>query len=160
MSAPHPSPLRILVYGFGNPGRLDDGVGPRFAEAIEAWAEVEGHKHIQCETGYQLNIEDAETIGHYDVVVFADASQEPEIEDFAITKLKPDSARIEFTMHAVSPGYVLKLCKDLYGMAPKAWLVHIRGESWGFGEGLSEAAEQNMLRAMKGLEKRFRSWQK
>ena len=144
--------LRILVYGYGNPGRRDDGLGPRFAEAVEAWADLEGLTHISCETAYQLNIEDAETIGHFDVVVFADASQEPGIEEYAITRLESDPARIEFSMHAVSPGFVLKLCEDLYSEAPEAWLVHIRGESWDFGEGLSQRAQHNLLRALKGLE--------
>ena len=29
--------MKILVYGYGNPGREDDGLGIRFAEIIETW---------------------------------------------------------------------------------------------------------------------------
>ena len=28
--------MKILVIGYGNPGRLDDGLGPAFAERIQA----------------------------------------------------------------------------------------------------------------------------
>ena len=27
----------ILIYGYGNPGRQDDGLGPTLVDALETW---------------------------------------------------------------------------------------------------------------------------
>jgi len=45
----------ILVYGYGNPGRGDDGLGPALVEALE----LLGATGLDCESDYQLAIEDA-----------------------------------------------------------------------------------------------------
>jgi len=62
--------MKILVIGYGNLGRLDDGLGPAFAERVQA-LDLSG---VTVESNYQLNIEDADLIAQFDVVVFADAS--------------------------------------------------------------------------------------
>ncbi|VGO14536.1 hypothetical protein PDESU_03099 [Pontiella desulfatans] len=62
--------MSTLVIGYGNPGRLDDGLGPAFAERIQGL----GLSGVTVESNYQLNIEDAELVSRYDTVVFADAS--------------------------------------------------------------------------------------
>ena len=46
---------RILLIGYGNPARVDDGLGPALAKAIEQL----GLADITVETGYQLQVEDA-----------------------------------------------------------------------------------------------------
>ena len=70
-----------------------------------------------------------------DIVIFADASIE-EIDDFIFTKVNPDNSTIEFTMHAVSPAFVLDLCRKLYGKCPETYLIHIKGYEWEFEEKL------------------------
>lgn len=130
---------KILVYGFGNPGRQDDGLGVSFAEAMQQWAISEGIHELATETNYQLNLEDASTISAFDVVVFADAS-EADVPDFRLELLEP-SARTEFSMHAVSPAFILHLCKDIFNKSPEAWLLHIKGYKWNFlAEPTNEAA--------------------
>ena len=54
----------ILVYGYGNPGRGDDGLGPAFVEALE----LLGATDLDCESDYQLAIEDAASLAKYDVL--------------------------------------------------------------------------------------------
>jgi hydrogenase maturation protease len=56
---------KILVYGIGNPGRQDDGLGILFAEKIEEWLQNQGFINVEVTSNYQLNIEDAEKISHY-----------------------------------------------------------------------------------------------
>ena len=34
--------MRILIYGYGNPGRQDDGLGIRLSEELENWAHQQG----------------------------------------------------------------------------------------------------------------------
>lgn len=144
--------MKVLVYGYGNPGRKDDGLGVLCADAIEVWAKDKGYDWIDVDTAYQLNIEDADTISNYDEVYFVDASLE-EIDDLVITEVSPDDAKIEFSMHAVSPSYVLDLCQKIFGKHPKTHLIHIKGYEWDFVEGLTDKAEVNLQKAINYLQK-------
>lgn len=35
------SPIKILIYGYGNPGRQDDGLGNEFIKRMEKWVRSE-----------------------------------------------------------------------------------------------------------------------
>lgn len=131
----------IVVYGIGNPGREDDGLGIRFAE----WVADRGFSGVSVESNYQLNVEDALTISHYDIVVFADACAN-KIRDFRVSVLEP-AAQVVFTTHAMTPGSVLGLCHDLYEKCPASFLLEISGCRWGFVERLSRPAQQRLTRA-------------
>jgi len=98
---------------------------------------------------YQLNIEDAYTLKDCDAVVFADATAEGGNEP-ALVEIGP-SAGIAFTSHEMSPASVLALCHELFGRAPRAYLLVVRGYDWEMGEGLSERARANLARATKVL---------
>jgi hydrogenase maturation protease len=98
---------------------------------------------------YQLNIEDAYTLKDCDAVVFADATAEGGDEP-ALVEIGP-SAGIAFTSHEMSPASVLALCHELFGRAPRAYLLAVRGYDWEMGEGLSERARANLARATKVL---------
>jgi hydrogenase maturation protease len=137
--------MQILVYGYGNPGRQDDGLGIELVNRLEKWAEDMGLAGIQFDNNYQLNIEDADAISEMDLVFFADASEE-EIEDYCLSRVdgKKD---ISFTTHAASPAYIVKLCQELFQKDPLVYLVHIKGYEWAFQEGLSPKAEDNLTEA-------------
>ncbi len=137
---------RILVYGYGNPGRQDDGLAAELIRRLDDWK----HKHflasaISTDCNYQLNIEDAAVIFPYGLVVFADASDE-EIDDFKLTPITPDSD-ISFTMHAVNPAYVVNLCREIYGNDPEAYLLHIKGYQWEMKEELTQKAVASLDKA-------------
>lgn len=138
---------KILVYGYGNPGRADDGLGIAFAEAIESWVVKNNIENVSCESNYQLNIEDSEIISQYDIVLFADASLE-EISSVSLTKVLPSDSRVEFSMHAVSSAFVLDLCNQIYNVTPQTWLIHIKGFDWDFREGFSIDAKINLEKAL------------
>ena len=142
-----PTNKRILIYAYGNPGRQDDGLGNRFIEDIGEWIEKEQLQQIELESNYQLNIEDAWNIAGRDIVIFVDASVE-DIEDFRLSEVTPSEGRSEFTMHAVSPAFVLALCIRLYDKHPRTYLLGIRGYEWEFREGLSEKAGKNLYSAL------------
>jgi len=138
--------MKILLYGYGNPGRQDDGLGNAFINDIEEWVKKQGLEGFSFDSNYQLNIEDALEISNYDLVVFVDASVE-EIEDFCISKVDA-STKVTFTTHAASPGYVVGLCKKMYNKAPVTLLLHIKGYEWELAEGLTEKAKQNLEKAI------------
>ncbi|UBM61144.1 hydrogenase maturation protease [Candidatus Sulfidibacterium hydrothermale] len=135
---------KILFYGYGNPGRQDDGLGVLCAEKIKQWAtENLPDNTIDVDTNYQLNIEDAEKMSHYDIVIFADASQE-KIRQYELSRLKPSPTQVEFTMHAVSPAYVLHLCQNLFEKKPVTYLLHLRGYAWQFNQKPTHQALENL----------------
>jgi hydrogenase maturation protease len=137
----------ILVFGYGNPGRQDDGLGNEFIVEIDKWLKENGISNIETDSNYQLNIEDAEAISQRDLVLFVDASVE-DIEDFCLTEIDPSASKIEFTMHAVSPAFILDLCQKIYQKYPKTYLLHIKGYEMELQEGLTEKGKENLDKAL------------
>jgi hydrogenase maturation protease len=118
----------ILLYGYGNPGRQDDGLGVALVEQLEAWAAAERISGIVCDSNYQLNAEDALAVADSRLVVFIDATREG-AEPFTFRRLAP-RATIAFSTHAMAPESVLALSAELYGKSPPAWMLAIRGTEW------------------------------
>lgn len=141
----------VLIYGYGNLGRCDDGLGVRCAQELESWVLDNGMEHVTVETTYQLNIEDAERIGDFDIVYFIDASIEDGLDDVTITRVEPNSLPIEFSMHAVTPAFVLKLCNTIFDRYPEVFLVHIRGYEWDFDERITNEAKPNLYKALEQI---------
>lgn len=137
--------MQILIYGYGNPGRQDDGLGIALVSQLEEWAAENQITWIRFDNNYQLNIEDAEAISNHDLVIFADASEE-EIDDFCLSVVD-GSGKLAFTTHSASPSYILKLCQELFQKDPLVLLLHIKGYAWEFKEGLSQKAKENLQAA-------------
>jgi hydrogenase maturation protease len=133
---------KVLVLGYGNPSRGDDGLGLRLAEELEA----DCPPGVDVDTGFQLNIEDAATASEYDVVVFVDAAASGG-EPFEVKRLEP-SAEITFSSHVVSPETILAICQDSFDRTPEAYLLAIRGYEFDFSEDLSEGAARNLGEAL------------
>ncbi len=142
---------KVLIYGYGNPGRQDDVVGARIVELVDKWIEDEKIEHISTDCNYQLNIEDAAVIADYDIVIFIDASVVEDVEQFRLETVEPNAATIEFTMHAVSTAFVVDLCRKIYGKTPKVSVLHIKAYEFDFKEELTTKTAENMLAAFKFL---------
>jgi hydrogenase maturation protease len=140
---------KILVYGYGNPGRRDDGLGPALAERLEA----EHLPGVTTDSNYQLQVEDAAAVSQCDAVIFVDAA-DAGAAPFSFTGLEP-SDETAFTTHSVSPASVLALCRDLYGTHAAAYLLAIRGYEWDMGEGLTHAAKKNFEEALRFIKQKI-----
>lgn len=134
---------KILVYGYGNPGRQDDGLGVRFVEWLNKWLNDEEIYNIDTDSNYQLNIEDAVNLNQYEQVFFVDASQERDIEHYSITPVIPND-KVNFTMHASSPAYIVHVCQGLYNTFPDTRLIHIKGYEWEFMKDMTINARKNL----------------
>lgn len=143
---------KILVYGYGNPAREDDAFGPVMVDELEQWAKENLIENIEFDSNYQLNIEDSDAIADKDIVVFIDASIEP-IEDFVLTEVTPSDSRIEFTMHAVSPAFILDMANKIYNKYPKTYLLHVKGYSMELQEGFTEKGKENYDKAISYIKK-------
>lgn len=149
---------RVLVYGYGNPGRQDDGLGIVMAEKIQNWIEEHQLTCMTTDSNYQLNIEDAEKISEWEVVVFVDATKDESVHEFTFRKVEPSDAKVEFTMHAVSPSYVQHLSGKLFNKQPEAYVLAIRGFEWELKEGLTANANLNLEQAFQYLTRKLAGW--
>jgi len=135
---------RILILGWGNPARLDDGLGPALVREL---GPLTPEDQVTLEAGYQLGIEDAALVAAHDLVIFVDAHRSGP-DPFEFTRLEPrwDAA---FTTHAVAPESVLALAREQLGARTEGFLLGIRGEEFdGFGDAMSPRAERNLAAAV------------
>jgi hydrogenase maturation protease len=134
----------LLVIGYGNELRRDDGVGPRVARSIAA----EGWPGVEAVAVHQLTPELAEDVGKAEAVVFVDAAADGPA-GVAWHRLRPQA---DVTLgHVSSPQGLLALVAALAGHCPEAWLLTIRGSDFGFGAGQTAQAEQGFRAALSGL---------
>ena len=133
----------ILVFGWGNPSRGDDAVGPLFVERIGA-LNLPG---IDCLTDFQLQVEHALDLQGRRRILFVDASLDAEAP-FTVTPIAPRKDA-SFTSHAMSPQSVLQVfCELTDEEAPATWLLAIRGERFELGEALSADAAERLEQAL------------
>ena len=142
MSAP------TLIFGWGNPSRGDDALGPLF---VDHFAELAGRHpewgEVDCLTDFQLQVEHALDLQGRQRVLFVDASLDAPAP---CSLVRIEAARDDsFTTHAMSPQAVLKVFADIDdGAPPPCWLLAIRGERYELGDGLSAEAAQNLPAAL------------
>ena len=140
----------VLVYGYGNPGRQDDGLGPALVQQLETWAQAAGLSGFVFDANYQLNAEDALAVAGSREVVFVDATNTGP-EPFEFRPLRP-RADIAFSTHAMSPESILALAAELYDVQPPAWLLAIRGHAWEPNAAPTAAGQANLAAALRVLQ--------
>lgn len=134
----------LLVFGWGNASRGDDAIGPLFVERLRA-LDLAG---VECLDDYQLQPEHALDLAGRGGVLFVDASHTC-TAPFEVTALQPQRDA-SFSSHAMSPAALLQAYVDVHGSAPPpATLLAIRGERFGLGEPMSEAAQAHLEAALR-----------
>lgn len=154
MNTPYIYP-KILVYGYGNTGKSDDGLGNAFVQMLGPWLNSENLHHISRKNSLQLNAEDAYDISGFDVVVFVRASDN-EMEDISFTKIIP-AGSVEKNQ-TISPSVLLNICSELYGKIPESYLLQIKGFQWEKGTTISEKADENLWKAFHTLVHYIHQW--
>ena len=141
---------KVLLVGIGNYGRADDGLGWAFLDRIEP----ELPKNYEIEYRYQLQIEDAELVTHYDRIIFIDAHVDVFDVGFVWEECLP-KATDSFTSHELDPRSVLYLTESVYGKRPKSYTLGISGTNFWLEIGLSETAEKNLTKALQFLKNKI-----
>lgn len=135
-----------LVIGYGNPGRGDDGLGPALAERLAAMS-LPG---VAVLVDFQLKPEHALRLAECRRVVFADAAMALHAP-FRLSPLAPAETG-DVTSHAMAPGVLLALARDLLGATPEAHVLALGGAEFGqMQDGLSEQAARNLEAALAHL---------
>jgi hydrogenase maturation protease len=137
---------KLLVIGYGNTLRADDGVGPRVAEAVEA-LHLPGVRTMTCQ---QLSPEHADPISRAGTVVFVDAAVDAPNE-VQLRPLEPNESS-QLMAHAADPRTMLALSRDVFGHTPKAWWLTIPAFTMEFSETLSPAAERGCAEAVEKIQ--------
>lgn len=135
---------KLLLFGYGNPGRGDDALGPELVELIAQMQLAD----IECQDDMQLQVEHVTDMAGCDQVLFIDADMScAEPFDFSeIIAAKDDS----YTSHAMNPTALLHAYSQVYGKdAPPAFLLRIRGYDFELGDPLSDKATANFESASK-----------
>ena len=131
----------MLIIGYGNPLRGDDGVGWRVAEAARA-ALPEGAATVL--TVHQLTPELAEPISRAGRVVFVDAAAEGEpgtVNCFGLEDTGQRPVLQPIGSHLTTPDALLAMAGELFGRRPPATMVTIVGESFEVSEALTPLVE-------------------
>ncbi len=135
--------MKLLLFGFGNPGRGDDALGPMLVGQLE---QLE-FENVVCQVDMQLQVEHVADLAECDRVVFVDADMSC-AEPFELTEIV--AAKDEsYTSHAMSPSALVHAYQQVYGsVAPRAQVLRIRGYRFALGDMLSDRAAENLRAAV------------
>jgi hydrogenase maturation protease len=138
----------ILVFGYGNPSRGDDAVGPLLLDYLAEHLDLSA---IELLSDFQLQIEHALDLHNRELVVFVDASMDCP-DSFAFTPLT--AARDHsYSSHALSPAALLQVYQTVSKQTlPPCFLLSIQAEAFELGSGLSERCADNLERACRFME--------
>lgn len=154
----------ILLFGYGNPGRGDDGLGPALIEAMlnrlsdqkrlsdkNRLPDKNNLGDVECLTDMQLQIEHVTDLLGRERILFIDADMSCE----QACSLRPLQSKKDdsYTSHAMSPEALMYTYQQVYGdVAPTAFTLSIRAYQFELGADLCEQARQNLCLAIQQVE--------
>jgi hydrogenase maturation protease len=142
----------VLVVGYGNSLRGDDGAGRMVADAIadEALACVRVISTTQLVP--EIAAEVAGALG----VIFVDASAENGRRGVRVRKIRPSGSETQQT-HVLGPTQILQLAQECFGRAPRAWLITVPAEQFEVSTELSCTTREHAAKAVTRVKELIRS---
>lgn len=143
--------MGVVVFGYGNPSRGDDALGPLLLDRAEGWLSSHPGAGILTIADFQLQIEHALDLEGCVLALFVDAdvSCTPPFEFRSIRAARDES----YTTHELSPEALLQVFRKTFDREPPpAFVLSVRGERFELGDPLSPAAEENLEAAWRFLE--------
>ena len=143
----------IVVIGYGNPLRSDDGIGWRIAEVLRGRFDSSGIEVIQC---HELTPEMAENMRRAALVIFMDAATDGfpgEVRQRRLSGSGMNDSSPALS-HGLTPEALLALAAHLYGASPDAHLFTVCGRSFCHGENFSPEVARafpSVVAAIEGL---------
>lgn len=150
----------VLIIGYGNPLRGDDGVGIHVAALLAGEQEEAAALHdpgVAVLACHQLTPELAPRVAAADRLILVDARAGGEpgaLIEQTLAPLSPSDAAASSTLtHHLDPAGLLAAAQILYGKAPSAVLLTVCGESFDYGEALSPRVAAALPRVLAAIEK-------
>ncbi len=128
----------VLLIGYGNPLRGDDGVGWRVARWFEENASDTEFKVLIC---HQLTPDLADDLSRVRLAVFVDAREDGEPGTIRCEPVRAQADAPSAFSHHVEPSLLLAIAEQTFHSAPRAALFTISGESFDYSERLSNRIE-------------------
>jgi len=148
---------KILLLGYGNPDREDDGVAWHILRALAVKMGLPApdsyeddfpeNSHVDFAFQLQLTPEMAEDISAYEYVCFVDAHTGNIPEEVRIIDVESDFQKSPFTHH-LTPQSLLSICETLYKTKPESALLSVRGYRFLFSRTLSEPTSVLVMEAV------------
>jgi hydrogenase maturation protease len=140
----------LLIFGYGNPSRGDDALGPLLVERLEPLLSRDHRRiagGIETLTDFQLQVEHALDLTGRRLVLFVDAHLDcPSPWRLSVLHAETDAS---YSTHAISPGSVLRVYEDIKAVTPPpSFLLGVRGECFELGEPLSQNAAAYLEEAL------------
>lgn len=143
---------KILILGFGNADRQDDGVAWYILVGIakklglkppqEPGEPFETYQDdLDIQFMLQLYPEMAENLDKYDRVYFIDAHTGEIEQEISFQEVKPQYQQSPFTHH-FTPQSLLSIAKTIFDRSPQSFLLSVRGYYFGFDRNLSSRTAQ------------------
>ena len=135
----------VLVVGFGNPLRSDDGFGWHASRLL---AEALAGQDVEVITCHQLTPELAERLSHCVLAVFLDADCEGAPGEIHACELLPEALPPQAFTHTCTPPGLLASAEQLYGRRPQAFAITVSAQTFEFGETLSPVVAAALPKAV------------
>lgn len=143
MICPSPRPsTQVLVIGYGNPLRGDDGIGQTVATEVEEWELGE----VRSRAVHQLMPELAQELSEVNLAIFVDAALSG--DEVTRSQLEPAPEQGLPWGHSLSPSRLLALCQWLYQTVPQAWMISVPGVDFSDSDRLSPLAQERVKIAL------------
>lgn len=148
--------MRVLIIGYGNPLRSDDGLGWHVAQQLSTLLQS---SDVEVIAQQQLTPELAETASHFERILFIDAARDLPPGQLRCEKLDVGGrlareAQPSGYAHFLTPASLLAWTAELYSKFPEAYCLSVGGESFAEGEILTSAAQgasQPLLEKVRSL---------
>ncbi|NEQ48081.1 MAG: hydrogenase maturation protease [Leptolyngbya sp. SIOISBB] len=148
----HPSPSKtgptVVVIGYGNPQRGDDGIGQAVVSQVQALNLPE----IEACTVTQLTPELSSKLAAADCAIFVDAcklaSADIRVRPITACGSETSGSVVPASGHSCDPCSLLALASSAYGHCPQAWWVEVPATDFTVGNALSAVAEQGVTQAL------------
>jgi hydrogenase maturation protease len=131
--------VRLVVFGWGNDARGDDGLGPLLLGRVTGagWPDVTTIEDFQLQIEHALDLDGAE------MALFLDAGKEtPDPFAFREIEARRDASH---TTHSLSPEALLDVyVRSLGRPPPPSFVLCVRGERFGLGEPISAEATRRL----------------
>jgi len=130
---------RIVIIGYGNPLRMDDGLGWHVVDRLGEKFHSSGITFIR---EHQLLPEMAEDIAAADVAVFIDAREGDSPGHIQNEEVRPKTDPPAAFSHTLTPARLLGMAAEYYDAVPFGVLYTVTGADFGYGEHLSTPVKQ------------------
>ncbi|HYO43217.1 MAG TPA: hydrogenase maturation protease [Candidatus Limnocylindrales bacterium] len=134
----------VLVVGYGNPLRSDDGVGPAVAARLVGDPRLAG---ADIRSAHQLTPELALDASRASLLVLVDAGVGEAPGEVSMRRLEPSDEAGGAWTHHVDPAGIVGLARELFGAAPPVVMISIGPATLELGESLSRTVADAVTRA-------------